>query len=115
MYVLTEFAVRAVPLDENDAPANDAPVFVDGGDYTRTIAENAPMGTPLGAPVTANPVDGDVLYYTIETPGTSAVPFEIDKITGQITVAGTVHFEACQRNRRRNLHHQRDCDRPVWF
>ena len=69
MYVLTEFAVRAVPLDENDTPANDAPVFLAGGDYTRTIDENSPAGTLLGAPVTANPVDGDVLYYTIETPG----------------------------------------------
>ena len=93
MYVLTEFAVRAVPVDENDAAANDAPIFVSGGDYTRTIDENSPMGTSLGAPVTANPVDGDVLYYTIATPGTAAIPFEIDKITGQITVAGTVHFE----------------------
>ena len=89
--ILTEYPVRAVPLDDNDAPANDAPVFPATGVYTRTIAENSDKGTSLGAPVTATDVNGDVLYYTI--PATSdANPFAIDKITGQITVDGSVHF-----------------------
>ena len=93
MYVLTEFPVRAVPVDEDGDAANDAPVFQTQGDYTRTIDENSPSGTNLGGPVTATDANRDVLYYTIASPGTDEIPFAIDKVTGQITVDGTVHFE----------------------
>ena len=90
--ILTEFPVRAVPVDENDAATNDAPVFPTTGDYTRTIAENSSTGTLLGAPVTATDVNGDVLYYTLT--GADAASFAIDKITGQVTVNGPIDFEA---------------------
>ena len=87
MNILTEFAVRAVPEGDNDPP-----VFPGTGDYTRMLAENTESGTLLGAPVTATDANSDVLYYTIPATG-DANPFAIDKITGQITVAGSVHFE----------------------
>ena len=90
--ILTEFEVRAAPAD------NNAPNAFDATDNTRTVDENSPMGTLVGPPVTttdSNP--GDVLYYTIPAAGASN-PFAIDKITGQITVAGTVHFEATDGN-----------------
>ena len=70
MYVLTEFPVRAVPVDEGGDAANDAPVFQTQGVYTRTIDENSPSGTNLGGPVTATDANRDVLYYTIASPGT---------------------------------------------
>ena len=60
--ILTEFAVRAAPDD------NDFPNAFDSGDTDRSVDENSPKGTLVGAPVTttdSNP--GDVLYYTIPT------------------------------------------------
>ena len=87
--ILTEFAVRAAP-----ATTNDDPNAFDSGDTDRSVDENSPEGTLVGAPVTttdSNP--GDVLYYTIPTTG-DAEPFAIDKVTGQITVTGDVDHEA---------------------
>ena len=86
--VLTEFEVRAVP------DSNDEPNAFDSNDNARSVDENSPKGTLVGAPVTttdSNP--DDVLTYTI--PATSVDnPFAIDKVTGQITVDGDVDHEA---------------------
>ena len=85
--VLTEFAVRAAP------DSNDAPNAFDSTDTDRSVDENSPMGTLVGAPVTTTDSNsGDVLYYTIPTTG-DAEPFAIDKVTGQITVTGDVDHE----------------------
>ena len=55
----------------------------DRGTLTRSIAENSPAGTPVGAPVTATDSDGDPLTYALS--GASA--FIIDAASGQIRVA----------------------------
>ena len=55
---------------------------------TRSVAENSPAGTRIGAPVTATDIGAEnrqqVLVYTIS--GADATPFEIEEGTGQIKV-----------------------------
>ena len=63
-----------------------------------SVDENSDKGTLVGAPVTTTDSNGDdVLYYTIPDASDSN-PFAIDKKSGQITVDGTVHFEATGTN-----------------
>ena len=60
-----------------------------GGSQTRSVSENSPAGTAVGAPVTASDPDGDALSYGLG--GTDGSKFAIDSATGQITVGvGTV-------------------------
>ena len=90
--ILTEFAVRAEPAD------NDLPNAFDSADDERNVDENSMNGTLVGAPVaTTDSNPGDVLTYTIPPAG-DANPFVIDKKTGQISVAGTVHHEEVDSN-----------------
>ena len=85
--VLTEFAVRAAPTD------NDNPNAFDSTDNARSVDENSAMGTLVGPPVTTTDSNaGDVLYYTIPTTGDGA-SFAIDKVSGQITVNGDIDHE----------------------
>ena len=51
--------VRAAPED------NGPPVFEDGSSTTRLVAENAPPGTAVGAPVAASDPDSDTVTYTL--------------------------------------------------
>ena len=52
---------------------------------TRTVDENAPAGTNVGAPVTATETDvGDSVTYALS--GTNAGSFDVASATGQITV-----------------------------
>ena len=65
------------------ADAYHAPAF-DADTATRSVVENAPAGTSVGAAVTATDADGDTLYYSLS--GADAGSFEIGGQTGQITV-----------------------------
>ena len=47
------------------SPTNTAPEFADDADV-RTVPENSPAGTSVGAPVTATDDDSDTLTYTLE-------------------------------------------------
>ena len=73
---------------------NRPPGFGFPGD--REVPENSPAGTDVGAPVTANDLDGDTLTYTLE--GTEAASFDIVSSTGQIqTISGVAYdFETKQ-------------------
>ena len=65
-------------------PVNDAPAFGSTGDAQRTVAENSPAGTAVGAPVAADDADaGDTLIYTL-TGGEGL--FRIDRAGGQVRV-----------------------------
>ena len=69
---------------------NRAPAFVEGGDASRSVAENAAGGTEVGEPISANDRDNDELTYQFR----SAVDeFEVDKATGQITVAQDANLD----------------------
>ena len=67
------------PPTATPVPGNRPPV---GQAATRTVAENAPAGTTVGAPVTATDPDGDALAYSL-----GSAQFAIHPTSGQITVA----------------------------
>ncbi len=56
---------------------------------TRTVAENTPAGTNIGAPVVAS--DPDVLTYSLD--GTDAMSFDINRATGQLITKVALNFE----------------------
>ena len=66
---------------------NDAPVFEEGEDTTRTIDENTVDGQDIDDPVGATDEDNDTLTYTLvdgTVDGTDASAFSIDTATGQL-------------------------------
>ena len=80
---------------ENEAPAfpdQDAEMEEVQGDQVRSVAENAPVGQPVGAPVAATDEDAaDILTYTLA--GDGAVFFSIDRATGQLSTKKKLDFE----------------------
>ena len=63
--------VRAEVSSDNDGPdvvnpENGSPGFSSTGDYERSIDENSPKGTPLGAAVVATDPNGDALTYELD-------------------------------------------------
>ena len=101
-----EFKVRAVNLrgagDEGETDAtpranvyepspNSAPTFDEGASTTRTVPEDAAVGTTVGDPVSATDVDFDVLEYSLSE--TDQVSFDIDPRTGQLTTAAQLDYE----------------------
>ena len=68
---------------------NDAPEF-DPPEVSRSVVETATGGTKVGAPVTAEDVDGDVLMYSLSGGGSL---FEIESHTAQITVVAGALFD----------------------
>ena len=79
-------------------PVNDQPKFPTTS-TTRTIADGAEAGSPVGHPVTATDVDGDPLEYGLFE--IDAPLFTIDPDTGQIRVAeGTVIDRSAQSSYR---------------
>ena len=69
-------------------PVNDPPTFP-AATAARSISERAQPGILVGAAVTAEDVDGDVLEYSLS----GAPGFVIDAQTGQISVGPTPDFE----------------------
>ncbi len=73
------------------AVGNDPPAF-SARTFTRSIDENAPSGTPVGDPVTAQDPNGDTVTYRID-----GNAFSIDPGTGTITAdAGMDHEQEGQ-------------------
>ena len=81
-------------LGERRTSKNNGPPTFPGSTATRSVAENSPAGTNVGAPVSATDPDGDALTYKLG--GTDSSRFEIASSTGQITLkAGTnLNYEA---------------------
>ena len=72
--------------------SNHEPEFDDGSSAARSVAENAPAGTAVGAPVSATDDDGDTLTYDLT--GTDAADFSIGGSTGQLRTAAVLDHEA---------------------
>ena len=73
-------------------PLNSPPVFKDGGNTVRTIAENTAAGTNIGDPVSATDQDvDDTLTYTLG--GTDAASFAVDNKTGQLKTKAALDYE----------------------
>ena len=62
---------------------------------TRRVAENAPPGTPVGAPVTATDPEGDTLAYALldRASGEATGRFAIDAATGQVSTVADVLYD----------------------
>ena len=70
---------------------NQPPVFTEGGNAVRSVAENSEIPTNVGSPVSARDLDGDTLVYTLGGP--DAVSFSLDSGTGQLKTAIELDYE----------------------
>ena len=70
-----------------ECPNLNPPVF--GGDDPRmlTVAENVPLGTDVGEPVTATDADRDTVTYSLDPTTPYASYFQINSATGQLQTA----------------------------
>ena len=68
-----------------------APSFRDGDITVRSVAENSPGGTRVGAPVAAVDPKGDRLTYMVG--GTDAAFFEIDASSGRLQTKDWLNYE----------------------
>ena len=82
-------AVRAAP------ETNAAPVFADDT-ATRTVPENSPVGTNVGAPVTATDSNSDTLSYSL-VDSTDAESFSINQSSGQLQTKAILDRETKAR------------------
>ena len=74
------------------ANENRAPVFNEGARATRTVAENTPASTNIGAPFTAtDPDDGDTVTYSLHRKDRNA--FRINPNTGQLQTRVALDYE----------------------
>ena len=80
-----------LPLEIISSPGNSAPVFTEGTNATRTIAENTSANVNIGNPVSATDADNDTLTYTLG--GTDAAPFSIVSSSGQLQTRASLDYE----------------------
>ena len=83
-------AVSANPV-RAPAPGNNDPSFTPAPD-TRTVDENEPAGSNVGAPFVATDADNDRLSYFLS--GTDAAAFEINSSSGQLRTRAALDYEA---------------------
>ncbi len=81
----------SVTINVTDATENRAPVFTDGENTTRTVAENTAADTNIGIAVAATDADNDTLTYTLS--GTDAASFAIVNTSGQLKTSEALDFE----------------------
>ena len=87
--------------DDVENANNGSPGFPEGLDYTRSVPESTDMEMPVGAMVVAQDPNGDTLSYSLAAFGTTGTAnfmdvdfFDIDRATGQISVAKMLDHEA---------------------
>ena len=73
-------------------PPGHGPEFPPGETGVRSIAENAPSGTPVGASVVGSDEEGHVLTYTLS--GADAAFFDIDRSSGQLLTKARLDYES---------------------
>ena len=83
------------------APTNQFALFAVSETGVRAVAENAAIGTNVGARVTATDGDGDSLTYSLS--GTDAASFDIVTSTGQLRTTIVHDYENTQNKRRYSL------------
>ena len=76
-----------VTILDNDAP----PVFDEGDTATRSVVENTPPATAIGAPFLATDAEDDPLSFTLG--GSDAPAFTLDRDTGQLRTKEPLDFE----------------------
>ena len=87
----------SITVTINVTKVNSAPIFTEGSSATRSIAENTPAATNIGAPVAATDPDGDTLDYMFFFGNPQGNPhadfFTIDRTSGQIKTSAALDFE----------------------
>ena len=83
-------------VKDDDGPAvvvevNRAPVFTEGDQTERRVAEQTATATVIGLPVIATDADGDPLTYSIG--GADGASFAIDSASGQLSASSPLDFE----------------------
>ena len=82
----------SVTIDVTDVEENNAPVFVEGSNTERSVAENTPAGKNIGGPVIAEDEDEeDILTYSLS--GVDAASFGIVSTTGQLQTRDPLDYE----------------------
>ena len=81
----------SITVTINLTDANDAPVFIEGENATRSLPENSGANVNLGAAVAATDQDGNTLTYTLS--GADAGSFEIVESSGQLTTKSGVSYD----------------------
>ena len=82
----------SIPVTISVTDVNEAPVFSEGDDATRFIAENTASSVDIGPPVEATDEDdGDTLAYSLS--GTDATSFSIVSTTGQLKTSEALDYE----------------------
>ncbi len=82
----TTLPVEVIP------PLNSAPIFTEGVNTIRTVAENTAAGVNIGDVVAATDQDANTtLTYTLS--GTDAASFDIDSTNGQLKTKSALDFE----------------------
>ncbi len=84
-------AVTINVRDLDETPSNVAPVFTDGDDTIRTIAENTAADANIGNAIAATDEDSANLAYLLS--GTDASSFAIDGTTGQLKTSAALDYE----------------------
>ena len=72
----------------NVTDANDAPIFTDGENTSRSVAENT--ANNIGSVVAATDADNDTLTYSLS--GTDAASFGIDSTSGQLQTSAALRL-----------------------
>ena len=81
-----------VTINVTDVVENVAPVFTEGDNAAREVAENTGSGVNIGTLVAATDADdGDTLTYSLG--GTDAAAFEISSTTGQLRTKTPLDYE----------------------
>ncbi len=84
-------ALDPIPLAVIDS-INVPPVFTEGDNAVRTVPENTPAGTYIGAPIAATDANKEnTIVYTLG--GTDAANFDIDEQTGQLKTKTALDYE----------------------
>ncbi len=81
--------INVTNLDERRT--NNPPVFTEGTNTTRTIAENTDADENIGAPIAAKDADKNTLAYLLS--GSDASSFAIDSTSGQLKTSAALNHE----------------------
>ena len=80
-----------VTINVTDIDENRAPIFTEGSNATRKVAENATAGMNIGNAIAATDPDNDTLTYSLG--GQDASAFGIDTTTGQLRTNASLDYE----------------------
>ena len=77
--------------NKDEGTTNTAPIFTDGDNTNRSVAENTDTGVNIGSAVSASNADDDTLIYILS--GTDASSFSIDSTNGQLRTNVSLDYE----------------------